>query len=103
MKGLRTKAEDAVVERKDKIHDAVEKVQSTADEKTGGKYHEKIQSAGAKTVGLVDGLQAGDGDAPSDASRPQAGAVPGADAASEGGTAEGAPAEGASGAGSAPA
>jgi len=90
LKGLKTKAVDATAERSDKIHEVVEKVASTADERTGGKYHERIQNAGAKAGSLVDGLkeQAGAGDsasAPPDAdaaeTAPVADAVPVADAA----------------------
>lgn len=58
LKDLKTKAVDATVERSDKIHEAVEKVATTADERTGGKYHDKIQQAGAKAGSLVDGLAA---------------------------------------------
>jgi hypothetical protein len=63
LKDLKDKAVDATAERSDKIHEVVEKVASTADERTGGKYHERIQSAGAKAGSLVDGLkeQAGGG------------------------------------------
>jgi hypothetical protein len=68
LKDLKTKAVDATAERSDKIHEAVEKVASTADERTGGKYHDRIQKAGAKAGSLVDGLtgseqQAGAGNA----------------------------------------
>jgi hypothetical protein len=58
LKDLKTKAVDATVERSDKIHEAVEKVATTADERTGGKYHDKIQQVGAKAGSLVDGLAA---------------------------------------------
>jgi hypothetical protein len=58
LKDLKTKAVDATAERSDKIHEAVEKVASTADERTGGKYHDRIQQAGAKASGLVDGFAA---------------------------------------------
>jgi hypothetical protein len=57
LKGLTKKAEDAAVEHKDQIHQAVQKAETTADERTGGKYHEQIQKAGAKADSLVDGLQ----------------------------------------------
>jgi hypothetical protein len=57
LKDLKTKAVDATVERSDKIHEAVEKVASTADERTGGKYRERIQNASAKAGSLVDGLK----------------------------------------------
>jgi DNA-binding protein H-NS len=57
LKDLRTKATDATVERSDKIHEAVEKVAATADQRTGGKYREHIQKAGAKADSLVDSLK----------------------------------------------
>jgi hypothetical protein len=54
LKELKTKAVDATAEHSDKIHEAVEKVAATADERTGGKYSERIQKAGAKAGSLVD-------------------------------------------------
>jgi hypothetical protein len=56
LKDLRTKAEDAVVEHKDQIQQTVQKVGAAADQRTGGKYSEKIQQAEAKASGLVEGL-----------------------------------------------
>ena len=55
-KDLRSKAEDAVVERKDQIQQTVQKVGEAADQRTGGKYHDHIEKAGAKATGFVDGL-----------------------------------------------
>jgi ElaB/YqjD/DUF883 family membrane-anchored ribosome-binding protein len=57
LKGLTNKAEDAAAEHKDQIHDAVEKAEVTADERTGGKYHDQIQKAAAKADTFVDGLK----------------------------------------------
>jgi len=57
LKDLKTKAVDATAEHSDKIHEAVEKVATTADQRTGGKYHERIQQAGAKAGGFVDSLK----------------------------------------------
>jgi len=54
---LKSKAVDATVEHSDKIHEAVEKVASTADQRTGGKYHERIEQAGAKAGSLLDSLK----------------------------------------------
>jgi adenylate kinase family enzyme len=62
LKDLKTKAVDATAERSDKIHEAVEKVATVADERTGGKYHERIQNASAKAGNLVDGLKDSDQD-----------------------------------------
>lgn len=56
LKGLKSKAEDAVVERKDQIHQAVQKAGEVADQRTGGKYHDKIEKAGGKALGMVDSL-----------------------------------------------
>jgi antitoxin protein of toxin-antitoxin system len=56
LKDLKTKAVDATVEHNDKIHGAVEKAAATADERTGGKYHDRIQKAGAKASSIVDGF-----------------------------------------------
>jgi hypothetical protein len=84
LKDLKDKAVDATAERSDKIHEVVEKVATTADERTGGKYHERIQSVGAKAGSLVDGFkeQAAGGEAqstPADADAAQA--APAADSA----------------------
>ncbi len=61
---LKSKAVDATVEHSDKIQEAVEKVASTANERTGGKYHERIEQAGAKAGSLLDSLKGAPGDAP---------------------------------------
>jgi hypothetical protein len=55
-KDLRKKAEDAAVEHKDQIQQGVQKAAATADQKTGGKYHEQIQKAGARANTLLEGL-----------------------------------------------
>ena len=70
LKDLRSKAEDAVVEHKDQIQQTVQKVGEAADQRTGGKYHEKIQKAGEKATGFVDGI--GDEDAKEGAAPPAA-------------------------------
>lgn len=57
LKGLTKKAEDTAVERKDEIHQAVQKAEVIADQRTGGKYREQIQKAAAKADRFVDGLQ----------------------------------------------
>jgi hypothetical protein len=58
---LKTKATDAAVEHNEKIHEVVEKATTTADQRTGGKYREHIQKAGAKADGLLDSLKDGEG------------------------------------------
>jgi MT0933-like antitoxin protein len=57
-KDFKSKAEEAVVERKDQIQGAVQKAGEVADQRTGGKYHDKIEKAGGKALGYVDSLDA---------------------------------------------
>ena len=76
---LKSKAVDATVEHSDKIQGAVEKVASTADQRTGGKYHERIEQAGAKAGSLRDSLKGAPGDAPTGDAAP--GDAPTGDAA----------------------
>ncbi|HTD09688.1 MAG TPA: antitoxin [Solirubrobacteraceae bacterium] len=76
---LKSKAVDATVEHSDKIQEAVGKVASTANERTGGKYHERIEQAGAKAGSLLDSLKDASGDAPQGDA--PAGDAPPADAA----------------------
>lgn len=65
LKDLKTQAEGAVAEHSDQIHQAVEKVATTADKSTGGKYSDKIQKAGSKADDLVAGIKPdGEEDAP---------------------------------------
>lgn len=75
LKDLKAQAEGTVVQHSDKIHDAVEKVATTADKTTGGKYTDKIQKAGTKADSLVSGIGA-DGenaaDQPADEPEPEA-------------------------------
>jgi DNA-binding protein H-NS len=56
LKGLTKKAEDAAVEHKDDIEQAVHKAEVAADQRTGGTYHEQIQKAGAKADTFIEGL-----------------------------------------------
>ncbi|HEY4897363.1 MAG TPA: antitoxin [Solirubrobacteraceae bacterium] len=72
LKDLRSKAEEAVVERKDQINQAVNKAGEVADQRTGGRYHEQIQKAGEKAVGLVEGLEGNDAGATPDPAVPPA-------------------------------
>jgi DNA-binding protein H-NS len=73
LKNLTKKAEDAAAEHKDQIHEAVQKAETAADQRTGGKYHDQIQKAGAKADALVDNLKPTDAEAsqaPEDATKP---------------------------------
>jgi len=56
LKNLTKKAEDAAAGHKDQMHQAVQKAEAAADQRTGGKYHDQIQKAGAKADAFVDGL-----------------------------------------------
>jgi translation elongation factor EF-Ts len=53
-KDLTKQAQDAVVEHKDQIHEAVERASVTADQQTGGKYTAKIAKVGQKAGEAVD-------------------------------------------------
>jgi DNA-binding protein H-NS len=57
LKEIKTKAQDTVAEHSDQIHDAVGKAAAVADQRTGGKYTERIQKAGAKADELVHSLK----------------------------------------------
>jgi antitoxin protein of toxin-antitoxin system len=57
LKGLRKKAADAAVEHEDEIRQTVQKAQLAADQRTGGKYHDQIQNAGAKADTFIEGLK----------------------------------------------
>jgi translation elongation factor EF-Ts len=69
-KNLTKQAQDAVVEHKDQIHDAVDRASVAADQQTRGKYTAKIAKVGQKTGEAVDKFaetgQPGDGAAESD-------------------------------------
>jgi DNA-binding protein H-NS len=77
IKDLRSKAEEAVVEHKDQIQQTVQKVGQAADQRTGGKYSEQIQKAGAKASGFVEGLSEKGGEATGEQA-PQDGTPPAA-------------------------
>jgi hypothetical protein len=57
LKDAAKKAEDAAAEHKDQIRDAVHKAEAAADQRTGGRYSEQIQKAGAKADEVVDRLK----------------------------------------------
>ncbi len=60
LKGLREQAQQAVVENRDKIQDAVQVVGEAANAKTHGKYAAKIAKVGAKVEESVDRVAAGE-------------------------------------------
>jgi DNA-binding protein H-NS len=57
LKDAAKKAEDAASEHKEQIRDAVQKAETVADQRTGGKYSEQIHKAGAKAGSVVDRLK----------------------------------------------
>lgn len=63
LKDMRSKAEEAVVEHKDQIQQTVQKVGEVADQRTKGKYHDRIQTAEQKASGFVEGIDRNDGEA----------------------------------------
>jgi ABC-type transporter Mla subunit MlaD len=58
LKGLTKKAEATAAEHKDQIHQAVEKAEALADQRTAGQYHDKIAKAGEVANTYVDKLNA---------------------------------------------
>jgi ElaB/YqjD/DUF883 family membrane-anchored ribosome-binding protein len=60
LKNLRKKAEDTAVEHKDQIHEAVQKAEDAADQRTQGKYHDKIAKAGDMADAYVEKLTPAD-------------------------------------------
>ena len=67
LRQLTKKAENTAADHKDQIKEAVEKAEATADQRSGGKYHEQITGAAAKAKSYVEKLE------------PQAGAKPAGD------------------------
>jgi ElaB/YqjD/DUF883 family membrane-anchored ribosome-binding protein len=57
LKSLTSKGENAAAEHKGQIHEAVEKAEAAADQRTGGRYHDQIEKAAAKADAFVDGLK----------------------------------------------
>jgi hypothetical protein len=100
LKDLKTKATDAAAEHSDKLHEAVDRVATVADQRTGGKYSERIQKVGAKADGLVETLASTDAAAQGEGGQAPEEQVPGegesrapdapASAAGEGSAQEGA-------------
>ena len=79
LKGLRDQAQQAVAENKEKIQSAVETVGVAANEKTGGKYANKIMKVGEKVTASVEKVAApGSDDAAAPA--PQNAGAPAAEA-----------------------
>jgi ABC-type transporter Mla subunit MlaD len=56
LRQLTKQAKDTAAEHKDEIQQAVEKAETIADQRTGGKYHDQIQKAGTKVETYVEAL-----------------------------------------------
>jgi len=69
--GGKSKVQDTVATHADSIKGGIDKAGSVVDDKTGGKYSDKVTAAREKSKGLVDGLA---GDKP--ATEPDAGGSP---------------------------
>jgi hypothetical protein len=63
LKDLRQQAQDAVAENRDKIHDAVDVVSTTVDQKTQGKHTAKIAKFGEQAGAAVDRFSESDDEA----------------------------------------
>ncbi len=60
-KDLAKQAQDTVAEHKEQIHDAVDAVSVAADQKTRGKYTDKIAKAGQKAGEAIEKVSGGEG------------------------------------------
>jgi MT0933-like antitoxin protein len=69
-KDLAKQAQGAVSEHKDQISGAVDRASVAADQRTHGKYTDKIAKAGQKAGRVVEKLGGSDEDAPSDSPAP---------------------------------
>ncbi len=56
MDNIKGKVADAVDDHGDKIADGIDKAATLADDKTGGKHHDKIAGATDKAKDALDGL-----------------------------------------------
>jgi hypothetical protein len=57
LKQLTKRAENTAAEHKDQIKEAVDKAEVTADQRSGGKYHDQIAGAAAKAQSYVEKLE----------------------------------------------
>lgn len=56
LKDLTKKAQEAAAEHQEQLHQAVEKAETTANRRTGGRYRDQISRAGEKANALVDSV-----------------------------------------------
>jgi hypothetical protein len=55
-KGMFGKGMEAAADHADKVEDGIDKVADVADDKTGGKYSDQIDSGAEKAKDLVEGV-----------------------------------------------
>jgi ElaB/YqjD/DUF883 family membrane-anchored ribosome-binding protein len=77
LRQLTKKAENTAAEHRDQIKEAVEKAEATADQRSGGKYHEQIKGAAAKAKSYVDKLEPEAGAEPTGETPPPGAEPPG--------------------------
>jgi ElaB/YqjD/DUF883 family membrane-anchored ribosome-binding protein len=56
LKDLTKKAEDTAADHKDQIHEAVQRAEAMADQRTAGQYHDKIVKAADMADAYLDKL-----------------------------------------------
>jgi MT0933-like antitoxin protein len=61
-KDLTQKAQETAAEHKDEIQQAVQKAEALADQRTEGRYHDKIAQVGAKATSYVEKLTPAEGE-----------------------------------------
>jgi DNA-binding protein H-NS len=78
LRQLTKKAENTAAQHKDQIKEAAEKAETTADQRSGGKYHEQIAGAATKAKSFVDRLETEPqpGETPAAEAQPSHGAEP---------------------------
>ncbi|KAA3640588.1 MAG: antitoxin [Armatimonadetes bacterium] len=56
VKGMVSKGKDLAGDHADKVQDGIDKAADVADDKTGGKYSDQIDSGAEKAKDFVEGL-----------------------------------------------
>lgn len=72
LKGAKDTAKEKVAERSDQIGSGIDKAAGFVDKKTGGKYHDKIESATGKAKDAIPSNDDGDGGQPGAGGTPSA-------------------------------
>lgn len=64
LSALTKKAKDTAAQHSDQAEQTIQKAAAAADQRTGGKHHDKISKAQAKAEGYVENLQPSEPDPP---------------------------------------